>query len=103
MLPLLLFSVTCTAGDSAVPVDTAVQVQAQISSVNVQVDAQLDRMAGIEHFLADEARVKDGLAPRGWVQPALDAYLVPGVPESLIPGFVVTPIVTHVGPAGPTP
>lgn len=98
---VVLLSSACEAKDTAETTsDTAVQVQQQVQEVQEQLVQQVDRLTAIERYLADQVRVKEGKAPKGWVQPPLDAYLKPGAPESLVPG--VTPPALPIATA-PTP
>lgn len=93
MLSLVaLLSSMCSAEDTAAPAaDTsqAQQVQQQIADVQQQMDEQADRLTAIERFLADQQRVRDGKAPKGWVQPPIEDYMKPGAPASLIPSTVI--------------
>ena len=101
MLPFTLLFVTCRAGDSvAQPVDTADPVQQQVVAVQQAIDVQVDRLIVIERFLSDQALVKEGKAPKGWVQPPFDDYMKPGAPVSTIPA--PTPaVVVQAAPSRP--
>jgi hypothetical protein len=86
MLSLVAFlTSTCGAEDTAAPASTAQQVVQQIVDVQQQMDAQADRLTAIERYLADQILVKEGKAPKGWVQPPIEDYMKPGAPVSLIP------------------
>lgn len=97
-LVIFLSSPSCEAEDTAETTsDTAAQVQQQLQEVQEQLDQQVDRLTAIERYLTDQVRAKEGKAPRRWVQPPLDAYLVPEAPESLVPGAVPpTPVTAPV-------
>lgn len=76
----------------------------EMHDVVVEAQKLSDRSDAIEHYLSDQLAVKDGKAPKGWVQPPLEDYMAPGAPASFLPGAVVTPTPTPpTHPAGPTP
>ena len=95
MLSFLIFSTTCRAEDPAPPVDLAALVDT--------AQQQVDRLTAIERFLADEILVKEGKAPKGWVQPPIEDYMKPGAPVSMIPVPPKPPTVAVRLPYGPQP
>ena len=100
MLSFLIFATTCRAEDPAAPVDAA---QQQVVCIQEQLNEQVDRLTAIERFLADDILVKEGKAPKGWVQPPIDDYMKPGTPVSMIPVPPKPPTVSARVPYGPQP
>lgn len=107
MLSLVaLFTSTCSAKDATSTPDTAQQVvQQQVTEVQQQMEVQADRLTAIERFLADQLLMKEGKAPKGWIQPPIDDYMKPGAPVSMIPAPLPPPVVSTrpARPLGPQP
>lgn len=69
---------------AAVPVEPPV-IATEIREMVQAANAESDRLDALEHFLADRLAVEQGKAPRGWVQPPIEAYMAPGAPQSFLP------------------
>lgn len=69
------------------PADTAPPVQEvqDVAQMRERVTATQAKMNALEHYLADQLAVKEGKAPKGWVQPDFSEYEKPGAPSSFIP------------------
>ena len=102
LLSLLVLCTSCWAGDPA-PVDTAQQVAVQVDEVAERVDDLGSKLSAIERYLADEILVKEGKAPKDWVQPPIEDYMKPGAPVSMIPVPPKPPTVAVRVPYGPQP
>lgn len=89
-----LIAAATAGGPQTVAEDTATEVAdtappppevADIAELRAQVSASQAKMDAFEHYLADQLAVKQGKAPKGWVQPDLSEYEKPGAPVSFIP------------------
>lgn len=60
-------------------------VQQQVASQRVEVAQMQREVDAIQRYLADRQKAQQGQAPRGWMQPSLDAYAAPNAPASFIP------------------
>lgn len=88
MLVVLLSTIGMAEDDANAPAPV-VAATAKVHDLTVQADQQATRLAAVEHFLRDQRLVKDGLAPKGWVQPPLASYLAPDAPSSFVPGHKI--------------
>jgi hypothetical protein len=70
----------------AVTAPTAVkEIVEDMRDVSEHAQQQDERVDAIENFLADSLAVKQGKAPKGWVQPPFADYTKPDAPDSFIP------------------
>lgn len=83
------------AEDSAGPGDTEEpqEVLEDVKVIAAQSTAQENRATCIERFLMDQVAVKQGKAPKGWVQPPFEDYCKPGAPATFIPAPVTAAVV----------
>jgi hypothetical protein len=85
------------------PTQTVQQVAQDVHALTQQMAVQQERTDAIERYLADAVAVKEGRAPKGWVQPSLDMYAKPDAPDSFIPREekAAAPAPVEKGPAAP--